>query len=399
MKRAFKYKIKPSKAVERKLDATLDTCRELYNAAIEERRSAFNTSHTCITYKNQQNQLPDIKKIRPDLVYIHSQVLQDVLKRVQLAFEAFFRRVREGDNPGYPRFKSKDRYHSFTYPQSGFKLEGNKLWLSKLGTMQLAMTREVCGTVKTVTIKREGKDWFVIFTCETEAQPQAATGRVKAIDVGLEYFFVDQDGQVEENPRFYRKSEKKLAHAQKRLSRKKKYSKHWKQAKEKVARIHRKIANQRKDFLHKLSTRIIKENDIIFFEDLNISGMMRNHCLAKSIADASWGMFLWMLVYKAEGAGKRALNVNPNGTSQICSGCGNRVPKGLSERWHRCPYCGLELQRDHNSAKVIYARGIELLPAVGQTEVARGGLGVPESEKRESVKGCEDDKSSLPSHS
>ncbi|MEW6209909.1 MAG: transposase [Acidobacteriota bacterium] len=395
MKKAFKYELKVSQAVEQKLQSTLDTCRELYNAALEERRSAYKVAGISTNYTDQANQLPEIKQIRPEIAAVHSQVLQNVLKRVQFAFDGFFRRVKAGICAGYPRFKSKDRYDSFTYPQGGWRLEGDKLWLSKIGSMKVRLSRPVEGIIKTVTIKREGSHWFVIFACEVEPQPLPATGEVKAIDVGLEYFITDQRGEVREPPECFRESEDKLAKAQRQMSRKKKGSGHWKQAREKVARIHRKIANQRRDFLHKLSTAIIRENDIIFFELLNIAGMVRNHHLAKSISDAAWGMFTGMLIYKAEEAGRVALNVNPNGTSQECSGCGERVPKGLSTRWHNCPRCGLSLSRDHNAALNILARGMKLLPAVGQTVAARGGSTVVEPVKRESALRCEESLHSL----
>jgi putative transposase len=398
MKKAFKYRLKVSRAVGHRLDATLDACRELYNAALAERRDAYRVACKSVGYLDQSKQLPEIKKERPDVAAVHSQVLQNALKRVDLAFEGFFRRVRKGQTPGYPRFRGKARYDSFTYPQGGWRLEGDKLILSKIGSMRVRLSRPIGGKVKTVTVRREAKHWYVIFACEVEAEPLSATGEVKAIDVGLEYFITDQNGDGVYPPEYFRGHEDLLATAQRELARKQKGSARRKKAKDKVARIHRRIANQRRDFLHKLSTRIIRENDTIFYEDLNISGMVRNRHLAKSISDAAWGMFIRMLYYKAEYAGRRAVNVVPHGTSQDCSGCGEKVPKGLSTRWHRCPHCGLVLQRDHNAARNILARGMTLL-AAGQAVTAPGGLALAEPMNGEPVSGCEGARTPLlPAH-
>lgn len=371
--KAYKFKMKPSRRIASAFAQWLDVCQELYNAALAERRDAYRLSGISINYSAQSAQLPEIKSIRADVGLVYAQVLQDVLRRVERTYAAFFRRIKDGDKPGYPRFKSKARYDSFTYPRQGFKLAGNKLSLSKIGNCLVRLSRPIEGKVKTCTIKREGDGWYVIFVCETELQPLPATGNIKAIDVGLEYFITDQHGEVVQPPEFYRASEYKLQKAQRQLSKKQKGSGHWRRAKARVAKVHSHVANQRKDFLHKLSTQIIRENDIIFFELLNIAGMAKNCHLAKSISDAAWGTFIIMLSYKAEWAGRMALNINPKGTSQLCSRCGERVPKGLSTRWHRCPHCELEIQRDHNAALNILARGMALL-AVGQTVTAPGGL-------------------------
>jgi len=383
MFKTFKYRIRTSSAVEQKLEAVLAACCQLYNAALEERRSAYQVAGKSVGYVEQANQLPEIKQVCPELNQIHSQVLQNVLNRVDVAFDRFFRRVNNGQRSGYPRFKALPRYDSFTFPQGGWTLKGDKLRLSKIGSMRLRLSRPLEGRIKTLTIKRGGDKWYAVYTCEVEAKPLAPTGLVKAVDVGLESFLIDQNSYRVENPKYFKELEEKLAGAQRQMSKKKKDSSHWKRAKARVVKIHQKIAAQRRDFLHKLSTQIIGQNDIIFFELLNIAGMLKNHYLAKSISDAAWGMFIRMLTYKAAEAGRLALNVNPHGTSQECSGCKEKVPKGLSERWHRCPYCGLELQRDHNAARNILARGMEILQAAGLVVSAPGGLTVVEPTKGE----------------
>jgi putative transposase len=375
MMKAYKFRIEVSEAIEQKFEATIDICRELYNSALQERNDAYKWQHKSINYTHQQNQLPDIKKDRTDLKAVHSQVLQDALHRVESAFDHFFRRVREGyHNPGYPKYKNKSRYNSITYPQGGWTLNGDKLRLSKIGTMRVRISQPIIGKIKTVTIKREVGKWYVSFACEIDANTLPATAKAIAIDVNLENFYTDHNGKKVDNPRHLRKSEKKLRKLQRQASRKKKKSNNWKKAQRKVAKQHTKIKNQRRDFTHKQSRKLVNKYDIIFYENLNIAGMLKNPKLAKSISDVAWGMFFDQLEYKAEYAGKLAKNVNPHNTSQLCSACNKKVPKGLSVRWHKCIYCGLELNRDQNSALNILARGIELLQAEGLSVSAPGGL-------------------------
>jgi putative transposase len=386
MKKAFKYRIDPSDRIEQKLESTLDLCHELYNAALQERRDAYRIAGKSINYHEQSEQLPDIKKSRTDIASVHSQVIQNVLKRIDRSFQNFFDRIKKGaKEPGYPRFKSKDRYDSFTYPQSGWTMEGDKLYLSKIGSMRVIVSQPVDGKVKTVQVKREADKWYVIFSCEVEASPIEQTGKAIGIDVGIENFLTDHRGITVENPKHLRKSQNKLRKAQRQLSKKKKNSNRRKCANKKVAKLHTKIKNQRKDHAHKLSRKLVNKYDHIFYEDLNIAGMLKNHRLAKSISDVGWAMFFSMLDYKAAEAGKRAMNINPNGTSQECSGCHNKVPKGLSVRWHKCPYCGIELHRDQNAARNILARGIEILRAGGLPVPAPGGLALAGPEKGELV--------------
>jgi putative transposase len=389
MLKAFKYRIKTSTAVEETLQRTLDLCRELYNAALQERRDAYQACGVSVTYHAQATQLPDIKTVRPDVATVHSQVLQDVLKRLQRAFENFFRRCQAGQMPGYPRFKSKDRYDSFTYPQGGWKLDGDKLTLSKVGSMRLKLSRLVPETIKTVTIKREAGKWYVIFACEVEPEPCPLLSSSIAVDVNLENFLTTSDGEVVDNPRWYRTAEEALKRCQRLVSRKKKGSNHRRRAVLRLQKAHAKVRNQRRDFQHKLSRRLVNENAIIFFETLQIKNLVKNHCLAKSISDVAWGTFLFMVIYKAAEAGRLAIGIDPHWTTQECSRCHALVMKGLSQRWHSCPICGLELPRDHNSALNILTRGMELVSADGQSVAARGGLALAGPASREPALGCE----------
>ncbi len=250
--RTYKYRLYPTKQQEQKLTWTLDRTRELYNAALQERREMYKYTGKGTTYNAQANQLPEIKETREEYKEIHSQVLQDVLRRVDKAMKAFFRRVKNGETPGYPRYQSASRYDSFTYPQTGFSLtHDNRLCLSKIGTIKVKLHRDIQGTIKTCTIKREGEHWYVCLACEVEACPRLPyTDEVIGIDLGVSKLATLSTGDVIENPCHYRKAEAKLAKAQQSLSRKKRGSKRRKKTAQRVGKQHRKIRNQRNDYLH-----------------------------------------------------------------------------------------------------------------------------------------------------
>ncbi len=357
--KAFKFKIKrPTKAIVAKFEQTLDLCRELYNAGLQERIGAWKERRISISYQDQQNVLPEIKTVRDDLNLVYSQVLQDALKRLDKTFKAFFSRVKKGDKKaGFPRFKGKNRYDSFTFPQANgcFRLEGNNLYLSKIGKVKIHLSQNILGKVKTCTIKKEVSGWFVIFTVETEKELLPKTHKSIGIDAGIENFMTLSNGEQIENFKYFESSQKALRVAQRSVSRKKKGSQSRRDAVIRLKKIHQKIKNQRNDFAHKLSTRIIKDFDLIAIEDLNIKGMSKG-ILSKQIHDVAWNSFFQKLTYKAENAGKKLIKVNPNYTSQTCL-CGKREKKTLSQRWHHCSICGYSNHRDIVSAQVILRLG------------------------------------------
>ena len=287
---------------------------------------------------------------------IHSQVLQDVARRVDKAFKNFYRRVKEGDTPGYPRYKGKGQYGSITYPQSGYKVEGGKLKLSCIGGIKIKLHRPFEGKVKICTITRKNGRYYSCFACEIECVPMPETGKTAGIDMGITDFCITSDGQFYTSPKTYRKAERALKKAQRKVSRRKKGSNRCKKAIMKLSRLHEKVANQRKDIAHKVAHDLIQKYDLTSYEDLKVKDMIRNEHLAKSIADSGWGLFFGILTYKAESAGKTVIKVDPKNTSQICCNCGNTVPKRLNERWHNCPYCGYSDHRDVNAAKNILQR-------------------------------------------
>ncbi len=347
MLKSFKFRIFPSRSQTTKLENTLELCRQLYNAALQERREAWKLNRKSITYLDQQNVLPEIKAIREDVAEIHSQVLQDVLRRLDKGFKAFFQRVKQG-KAGFPRFKSKNRYDSFTYAQSGFALKGNKLQLSKLGLFKIKWHREIIGKIKTLTITRSstGK-WFACFSVETTEEILEPTNQQIGIDVGIKSFCTFSDGTEIDNPKFFRFDEKDLAKAQRKKNRKR------------AAKIHERIKNRRNNFVHQVSRYLVDNFDLIVFEKLKVSNMVKNSRLAKSIADASWSKLFELTSYKAENAGRTMIQVNPRNTSQNCSGCGELVKKDLSVRVHHCSSCGLTLDRDENAAINILRLGLE----------------------------------------
>lgn len=371
--KAYKFKLKPSKSFVAQCERTLNLCRELYNAALQERRDAWQINHVSINFHLQCLQLPEIKQIREEFDQAYSQVLQDVLRRISKTFDAFFRRCKAGEKPGYPRFKSASRYNSFTYPQSGFRLEGNKLYLSKIGSCRLRLSREIEGRIKTCTIRREADGWYVIFAVEeNQSRYVPKTGNSVGIDVGIESFATLSTGEQIDNPRCYRTAEKRLQGAQRSVSGKINLrSKRRKKAVKLLAKKHLKVKRQREDFHHKVGLNLIRRYDDLAVEDLNIKGMVKNPSLAKSISDAAWGKFIAILECKAENAGRRVVKVPAQYTSQICSGCGERVRKRLSDRQHVCK-CGVNLHRDHNAAINIKGRAypseveqaIELRPRI-----------------------------------
>ncbi len=354
--RSYKYRLYSNKTQETVLISTLETCRRLYNNALVERRDAWKDEQRSVTYREQQDALPGNKDEYQQQV--HSQVLQNVLRRLRKAFDAFFRRVRNGETPGYPRFKGKERYDSFTYPQSGFSLskDGRHLKLSKIGPIRIKLNRATEGRVKTCTVKRDVDQWYVMFSCEVESITKSHNGPAVGVDVGIKKFATLSDGTIIENPRFLRESEQKIKKRQRRVTRRKKGSNRRKKAKKEVARAHRKVRNQRTDFAHKLSRQLADDHSTIIFEKLNILNMVKNHHLARSIVDASWNKLIQYTTYKAEDAGGKVVLVDPKNTSQMCSRCGMLVKKDLSVRVHSCWNCGLAIDRDLNAALNILNR-------------------------------------------
>jgi putative transposase len=370
-RRAFTYRFYPTRQQEDHLLFVLRRCRELYNSGLEERKAFYQMRRKSLSYFAQAAELSDLKAAYPAYGDIYGQVLQDVLRRLDKAFAAFFRRLRNGEKPGYPRFKGNNQYDSFTYPQAGFTLIGNVVTLSKIGGLKVRLHRPLHGQVRTCTVKREIDHWYVVFSCEVEDEPLPSCGETVGIDLGLLHFATLSTGETIENPRLYRKGLKRLNLLQQAKDCKKHGSHRRKRAAIALAKAHRKVRHQRKYFQHKAARALVNRFDLLVFEKLNITRMSKapepkpdparegmylpNGASAKaglnmSILDAGWGQFQALCVAKAESAGRQVVFVDPYNTSQQCSGCQRVVPKDLDVRIHACLHCGLELDRDHNAA-------------------------------------------------
>lgn len=356
----LKVRLLPTKAQATALEITLNTCRILYNRLLTDRNEHYQTTGERLSRYEQQAMLPQWKTENPYLSLVYSQVLQEVGARVEFSYQNFFRRIKESkEKPGFPRFKSCNRYNSFTYPQSGFDLQENAVKLSKIGVIEAIIHRRIEGKIKNCTLRRQNGKWFACFAIETQDQLLEPNDEAVGVDVGLEKFATFSNGEQIANPRFYRDDEKALVKAQRRLSKFEKGSKERRKARKVVTRIHERIRNRRHNFAHQEARKIINRYGTIAVEKLNVRGMQKNHCLAKSISDASWTMFRMVLAHKAANAGRRYVEVMPHFTSQDCSGCGVRAKKKLSQRWHSCSLCGTSLDRDENAARNILALGLQ----------------------------------------
>lgn len=346
----YQYRLYPTKKQESTLSQQLVVCQKLYNRLLNQRIQIYEEQQKTLTCFDQCNFIAIIKKKEDtSLQNVHSQALQNVAVRLDLAFKSFFRRVKAGEKAGFPRFKQRDRYDSMTFPQcpTGCSIKEGKTVVSKVGHIKMKLHRPTEGKMKTATVKRTatGK-WFVTFCCEVEKKiPAHPSKESVALDLGLKTFVFLSNGDKIDNPRFYREEEKALARAQRKEQRKI------------VPRIHERITNKRKDFCIKAARQIVAKFSTIFVEDLQINRMTHNHCLSKSIHDAGWSTFLYWLSLKAEEAGGRVVKVNPAYTSQDCSSCGHRERKGLGEREHKCQCCGFSCDRDFNAALNILRLG------------------------------------------
>ena len=361
MHRTFVFRMYPTQEQDQYLRRTLETCRILYNNALAERKEAWENEQRSVTFFEQSAQLPILKKTNLFLVAAPSKVLVSTLRRLDQSYKNFFRRVKNGEKTGYPRFKPRERYTSFVYPQwnTGASLVDGKLRLSKVGDVRIRGGRPIAGTPKNCTITLKADGWYARILCEVDdPEPLPATDERVGIDVGIAKFATLSNEEEIANPHHWKRAEKNLRFNHRRLARRKKGSKRRVKARHLLAKSYLRLQRQRQDFHHKVSHDLVQRFDSIAIENLNIAGMMKNHPLAKHIADVGWYQFRQFLTYKAAEAGRQLVVVNARGTSQACSNCGEVVPKQLSDRWHSCLYCGYEADRDTNAAVNILQRGV-----------------------------------------
>lgn len=372
MNKTYKFRLNPSKGQVKVLSSTLEVCRMTYNDLLSKRIEYYKKTGKTLSCYDQQKYLTSQKDVHEDMKTVYAQVLQNVAVRVDLAFQAFFRRIKaKSGKSGFPRFKQYGRYDSFTFPQNNGSViltDDGKIFLSKkIGYVKIIKHREIEGTMKTFTVERSstGK-WFIcIFCINVPKKIFEKTGKQIGIDLGLSEFATFSDGNKIDNPRFFKEDEVKLAKAQQKLSKLKDIdvkSKEYKRQKKIVARIHDKIKNKRDNFIHQETHKIVKNYDVICVEDLNINKMKEDGKyprIAKSIADVAWREFLSKLDYKAEEADKQDIGVNPAYLSQTCSECYCRQKMMLSDRIFRCDNCGHVEGRDSNASKNILRLGLE----------------------------------------
>ncbi len=357
MLKAYRYRLYPSKPQQRLLERTLETARRWYNDCLAQRKAAYELVGWSVSYAYQLRQVKHRKAESPFAAGVHSHVLQLVCTDLERAFQAFFRRVKAGEKPGYPRFKGRNRFSSFGFKEygNGFKIDGRRLKVTGIGRIAVRWHRELPSQPKTLRLVQQAGDWFAVLVCDREPVALEPTGHEVGIDVGIHALIATSDGHCEPHPSWYRASQRQLRVAHRRVARRKKGGGNRRRAVRMLQRVTAHTQAQRHDFLNKLADGLVKRYDWIALEDLRIRNMVRNHHLAKSILDSGWGYLQSRLSRKAEEAGRQVVLVNPRTTSQECSRCGAYQALTLKDRWVRCA-CGLSLDRDHNAAINILHR-------------------------------------------
>lgn len=348
--RNYKFRLYPTRIVEQKLVETLEINRVVYNYFVSCNFRSRNDMNYALT---------ELKEQQPVLRQYHSKMLQMVSTKVAGAWRAIEVLKEHGRKTGGLKFCEPEKCNSFTYNQSGFRIEDGKLWLLKIGSIKIVLHRQPIN-IKQVTVVRQAGKWYALVTCEI-AKPIFKFVDVRksvGIDIGITKFVHDSDDHETENPLFLSKMARSLRRAQRKVSRRKKGSSNRKKTRVRLARLYQRIANTRHDFLHKLSTEYANKYDLIFLERLRISNMIQNRRVSRHIVDSGWGTFKTMLEYKA----KMVVGVEPAYTSVNCSRCGNAVPKTLAVRTHRCNKCGLDIDRDYNASLNILKKGLTMLP-------------------------------------
>lgn len=369
MRMTFKYRLYPTKAQRTALERQLDLCRWVYNKTLEVRRDAWQNEQRSLGRHDTSLLLTRWKQGCGWLNEGHAQAMQDAQKRVDLAFRAFFRRVKAGEKPGYPRFKGKGWYDSFTYPQPKGNwrfLDNGRLRVSKIGDVKIKLHRPIEGTQKTLTLRRDSVgNWYACFSCEVEPSPLPVSSEMVGIDLGLKAFAVLSTGDTIKRQRWMKRDAKDIARLQRKKEKLQKGSAERRKVIRALRHAYRRANNRRNDFAHQESRKLINRFGLIVFENLDIQEMLSNgnRVVNRNIADVAWRRFVQFSAYKAESAGRAVVLVNPRGTTQQCSDCGAVVPKGLSVRVHDCSHCGLKLDRDLNAARNILARGLASIGA------------------------------------
>lgn len=358
----FRFRLLPTKRQHRALESILEDQRQLYNAALEERIDAYRKAGVSRTYVDQTKALTELRQSEPEFRAVPANLQRATLKRLDEAYQGFFRRVKAGGKPGFPRFRGKGRFDSFGFREfSGIWLQGNRIRFKGMpGSLRMRLHRPIPAeaVLRSCTFGRDAKGWHIGIAVEMMSESRRTGDRAVGVDLGITNFAVLSDGGFIPSLKAARRAERSLRLVQRALSRKKRGSRSRRKARAVVARCHAAIARRRAEYLHQASARLLRDYDAIAVESLNVKGLARGS-LAKDVHDASWAKFISMLRYKAEWAGARLIEVDPRNTTQDCSGCGTKVAKDLGDREHRCFHCGLSLDRDLNAARnVLYRAGL-----------------------------------------
>lgn len=364
MRKAFKYRLYPTRQQDAAMSAMLETHRRLYNDALAERKHAWEQAQRSVSYGEQSGQLKVTRTTNPFLARTNFSSCQATLRRLDKAFQAFFRRVKMGETAGYPRFKGRNRFDTVEFPSygDGCRFDGRCVYFQHIGRVKVKLHRPIEGHIKTLSFKREADGWYVVFSCDLgEQNVPPADGPAVGIDLGLKVFLVTSEGKSIAPPQHYRKAQAALRRAQRKVARRQKGSKRRTKAVHALQKQHQRIGNLRRDFHHKTARALVTGYGTIVHEDLNIRGIGRSR-LAKSTLDVAWGSFLQILLYKAEEAGVTVIAVPPHNTTQACSQCGTlpSAPKTLADRVHSCSHCGYVADRDLNAAQNILRLGSSL---------------------------------------
>ena len=363
MLRVYRYRLKPTPAQERALGETMRLLRGLYNGALQERRDAYRLEGRTIGAYEQMRSLKEVRALCPEYAALHTHLLQDVITRLDRAYQAFFRRCKAGEKPGFPRFKGRGRYRTFTFKdaknRNGVRIVagGKRVELVGIGKVKFRQHRPIEGRVKQVSVSLDGDGhWYVAFVCdEVPPKPLPLTGASVGIDVGISTFAALSDGVLVDNPRLREAAQPAIRRAARTVARRKRGSKRRRKAAVILQKQHAKVQRKRKQFHHHTARAIVEGYDSIAVEELNVKGLAGG-MLAKQVQDAGWAQFVTILSHKAESAGRDLHRVDASGTSQECSACGATVRKGLHVRVHRCPGCGYAEDRDINAARNILFR-------------------------------------------
>jgi putative transposase len=372
MRITYKYRLQPTPAQRTALQGILDGCRWVYNKTLAVRRDTWQERQESLSRYDTNKLLTQWRTEHEFLASGHAQAMQEAQRRVDLAFRAFFRRVKAGEEPGYPRFRGYHRYDSFTYPQAKgnwrFLLNG-RLRLSKVGDVKIKLHRSLTGKCKTLTIRRDAVgNWYACFSCEVDAAPRGypplpPTDKVVGVDLGLTTFAALSNGEQIARQRWMKRDEQDIARLQRKKERFAKGTPERRKVVHALCHAYERAAHRRRNFAHQQSRKLVNQYQFIVFEDLDIQQMQGSgtKTIRRGVADVAWGQFVSFITYKAAWASRGVVRVNPKGTTQMCSGCGAIVPKDLSVRTHECPECGLKIGRDVNAALNILARGLSSL--------------------------------------